>query len=59
MTNRKIRHLPVGEDGAGSLGIVSNGIVQGRLDELETERASRITCRLGATWRTVHFSTDS
>ncbi len=38
MTDRKIRHLPVVEDGK-LVGIVSIGdIVKGRLDELETER---------------------
>ncbi|MGO1590338.1 MAG: CBS domain-containing protein [Ancrocorticia sp.] len=38
MTNRKIRHLPVVNDGKLA-GIVSIGdIVKGRLDELETER---------------------
>jgi CBS domain-containing protein len=42
MTDRRIRHVPVVEDGALA-GIVSIGdVVKARLDELETERAQLV-----------------
>ena len=42
MTDRRVRHVPVVEDGALA-GIVSIGdVVKARLDELETERAQLV-----------------
>lgn len=42
MTDRRVRHVPVVDDGA-LIGIVSIGdVVKARLDELETERAQLV-----------------
>ena len=42
MTDRRVRHVPVVEDGK-LIGIVSIGdVVKARLDELEAERASLV-----------------
>jgi CBS domain-containing protein len=43
MTDHRIRHVPVVDDGGGMIGIVSIGdVVKARLDELEQERAQLV-----------------